>query len=472
MDEQHKSNSAEERSAIFVATLTSFMGPFMISSVNVALPAIQKELQMDAVQLSWISTSYLLAVAVFLLPAGKFADIHGRKKVFGAGLALYTCGATLAAFVNSATMLIALRILQGAGAAMFVSTGMAILTSIFPPQRRGRVIGIYVAAVYVGLSVGPFAGGYITNYLGWRMIFMFMLPMGVLSIWLTLRYLKGEWYGEAGQKLDVPGCILYGLSIMAFIYGATRLPSFIGSILIIAGIAGLTGFIYHQRRSPYPIFQVELFAVNKVFAYSSYAALLNYSATFGVTFLVSLYLQFIKGLSPQMAGTVLMAQPVVMAILSPVAGRLSDRIEPRLLATTGMAITVVGVLLFSRLHSTTPLSLIIANLFFLGTGFALFSSPNMSAMMGAVEKRHYGLASGLVATMRLLGQMFSMAVATVVLALLVGREAIVPANYGRFLLSIQTVFMISASFCLIGTYFSWYRGRVQVSLQSGDNQKY
>ncbi len=471
MDEQNQSSSSEERSALFVATLTSFMGPFMISSVNVALPVIQNELQMDAVQLSWIGTAYLLAVAVFLLPSGKIADIYGRKRVFGAGLAVYTVGATAAAFADSATSLIAMRVIQGLGAAMFVSTGMAILTSIFSPHRRGRVIGIYVAAVYVGLSVGPFAGGYITNYLGWRMIFMLMLPMGVFSIWLTLRYLKGEWFGEPGQKLDIPACVLYGLSIMSLIYGATRLPAGIGGILILSGIGGLTGFITYQRSSKYPIFQVELFAVNKVFAYSSYAALLNYSATFGVTFLVSLYLQFIKGLSPQMAGTVLMAQPVVMAILSPQAGRLSDRVQPRLLATTGMVITVAGVLLFSQLQTETPLSLIIANLIFLGIGFALFSSPNMSAMMGAVEKKHYGLASGLIATMRLLGQMFSMAVATVVLAMLVGREAIAPANYDRFLLSIQTVFIISASFCLVGTYFSWYRGHVQVSLHPGESEK-
>lgn len=460
MEKTPENTSAQERSALFVATLTSFMGPFMISSVNVALPAIQNELHLDAVQLSWISTAYLLAVAVGLLPSGKIADIHGRKKVFGAGLAVYTLGAVAAVFANSGAMLIFLRVLQGLGAAMFVSTGMAIITSIFPPERRGKVIGIYVAAVYVGLSVGPFAGGYITHYLGWRMIFLLMLPMGILSIWLTLKYLVGEWYGDREQQLDIGGCLLYGFSIMALVYGATRLPAAVGIVLICSGFIGSVFFIWHQGRSKNPVFEVELFAVNKIFAYSSYAALLNYSATFGVTFLVSLYLQFIKGLSPQAAGSVLMAQPVVMATLSPMAGRLSDRIEPRLLATSGMAITVLGVFLFSRLDASTSIGLIIANLILLGTGFALFSSPNMSAMMGAVEKRHYGLASGLVATMRLLGQMFSMAVATVALALLVGREVINPGNHDRFLLVIKVVFMISASFCLVGTYFSWYRGRM------------
>ncbi|WP_419176381.1 MFS transporter [Desulfosediminicola sp.] len=452
--------TTRERSALLVATLTSFIGPFMISSVNVALPVIQQELRMDAVELSWIATSYLLAIAVFLLPAGKLADIHGRKRIFAVGLAIYTVGATLAAFANSAAMLISMRVIQGIGGALFVTTGMAILTSIFPPQKRGRVIGIYVSAVYVGLSMGPFAGGYITHYLGWRAIFLLMAPFGAFSLYMTLRHLKGEWYGAKGEKLDVPGSFYYGFSIIAFVYGATKLPELTGIILSISGLLGLVFFIWQQKRSSMPLFHIELFSINKVFAYSSYAALLNYSATFGITFMVSLYLQFIKGMSPQAAGSVLMAQPVMMALLSPLAGRFSDRIEPRILATAGMTITAIGVLLFSRLDETTPVGLIIANLIFLGTGFALFSSPNMSAMMGAVEKRHYGLASGLVATMRLLGQMCSMALATVVLALLVGREAIAPENYDRFLASIEIIFVISGFLCILGVYFSWSRGRL------------
>lgn len=174
--------SSLERSALFVATLTSFLGPFMISSVNVALPAIQADLSMNAVQLSWIATAYLLAVAVVLLPVGKIADMRGRKKVFTSGLATYTLASTLAAFAGNVTWLLVFRAMQGLGAGMFITTGMAILTSIFPPHRRGRAIGIYVAAVYVGLSVGPFVGGILTQQFGWRSIFLIMLPLGAVSI--------------------------------------------------------------------------------------------------------------------------------------------------------------------------------------------------------------------------------------------------------------------------------------------------
>lgn len=461
-------DAAVERSALIVATMTSFMGPFMISSVNVALPAIQAELEMDAVQLSWIATAYLLAVAVGLVPAGKIADIHGRKKVFATGVGVYTLGSGIAIFVNSATALIGTRVLQGLGAAMFVTTGMAILTSIFPARSRGRVIGIYVSAVYIGLSVGPFAGGMLTQNFGWRSIFMIMLPLGIFLFFLTLNYLRGEWLGEPNQRLDLVGSSLYIFAILAIVYGATRLPSLLGGTLLLGGTTLLYLFFKHQLSARYPVFDVHLFTINRVFTFSSFAALLHYSATFAVTFLLSLYLQYIKGMSPQSAGTVLMAQPIVMALLSPFAGRLSDNIEPRLIASGGMLLTAVGVSLFTLLQYDTSLLLIIPNLILLGTGFALFSSPNMNAIMGAVEKRHYGLASGAVATMRLLGQMLSMAMATVVLALIVGRRAIAPDNYDLFLQSIHTAFTISAALCLCGVYFSWFRGPLLSGKSSDD----
>jgi len=450
-----------ERSALFVATLTSFMGPFMISSVNVALPAIQADLRMNAVQLSWIAMSYLLAVAVVLIPAGKIADIHGRKKVFSTGLIVYTLGSTCAAFAGSAAWLIVCRVLQGLGAGMFITTGMAILTSIFPPQKRGKAIGIYVAAVYVGLSVGPFAGGLLTQHFGWRSIFLVMFPLGLMSVAVTLSFLRGEWADVRSQKFDLPGSLIYAVAILSLVYGASLLPSLRGGVLLAVGLCAMALFFRQQHRTTYPVFDVSLFRENRTFAFSSLAALLNYSATFAVTFLMSLYLQYIKGLSPQAAGMVLMAQPLMMAIFSPLAGRLSDHVEPRLLATGGMMITVAGMVVFTQLHTGTALGGIIANLVLLGFGFALFSSPNMSAIMGAVAKEHYGLASGAVATMRLMGQLASMAIATVVLALLVGQQAIAPQNYDRFLLSIRIVFTLSALLCAIGVYFSLLRGRLR-----------
>jgi EmrB/QacA subfamily drug resistance transporter len=450
-----------ERSALFVATLTSFMGPFTISSVNVALPTIQAEFSADAVLLGWVATSFLLAMAVFLVPFGKAADIYGRKKIFTWGLVLYTFSSFLAAFSFSMKMLITMRILQGFGSAMSVTTGMAILTSVFAPSKRGRAIGIYVSAVYIGLSVGPFAGGFIARYLGWRSIFVVVVPFGVVSVFMTMRYLKGEWADARGEKLDIRGSVLYGFSILALVYGASLLPRMVAVYLIILGLAGLGIFIRFEMSVRYPVFEVRLFNQNKLFTFSSLAALINYSATFSLTFLLSLYLQYIKNIPPQYAGSILIAQPIVMAVFSPLAGRLSDKIEPRLIASAGMMMTAIGLFSLVFIGAGTSKVLIVLTLAFLGFGFSLFSSPNMNAIMSAVENRHFGIASGTVATMRLLGQMTSMAITMVVFAIFIGREPISPSNYDPFLKSVRVAFLIFSSLCTIGILFSMFRGQVR-----------
>ncbi len=444
-----------------MTTLTSFLGPFSISSVNVALPTIQAEFSADAVLLSWVATSYLLAMAVFLVPFGKAADIYGRKKVFTWGLVLCTLSSFLAAFSFSMKMLIAMRILQGFGSAMFVTTGMAILTSVFPPSKRGRAIGIYISAVYIGLSVGPFAGGFLARYLGWRSIFAIVVLFGVVCVFMTMKYLKGEWVDARGEKLDIYGSVVYGFSILALVYGASLLPHRGAVFLIIAGLAGLGIFIWLQMRVRYPVFEVRLFNQNRLFTFSSLAALINYSATFALTFLLSLYLQYIKNIPPQYAGSILIAQPIVMAIFSPLAGRLSDSIEPRLIASAGMAITAIGLFSFVFIGAETSTIIIVLTLAFLGFGFSLFSSPNMNAIMSSVERKHFGIASGTVATMRLLGQMASMAITMVLFAIFIGREPISPANYDQFLKSVRLSFLIFSFLCSIGILFSMLRGEVR-----------
>jgi EmrB/QacA subfamily drug resistance transporter len=450
-----------EKSALIVATLSSFMGPFTISSVNVALPTIQAEFYADAVLLSWVATAHLLAIAVFLVPFGKAADIYGRKKIFTWGLVLYTFSSFLAVFSFSMEMLIAMRIIQGFGSAMFVTTGMAILTSVFTPSKRGKAIGILVSAVYIGLSVGPFAGGFLARYLGWRSIFAVVVPFGAVSVFITIRYLKGEWADARGEKLDIGGSVLYGFSILALVYGASLLPQKVAVYLIVIGLVGLAAFIRLEMRVRYPVFEVRLFKHNKLFTFSSLAALINYSATFALTFLLSLYLQYIKNMAPQYAGSILIAQPIVMAFFSPLAGRLSDRIEPRLIASAGMMMTAMGLFSFVFISTGTSIVVIVLTLAFLGFGFSLFSSPNMNAIMSAVEKRYFGIASGTVATMRLLGQMASMAITMVVFVVFIGREPISPSNYDQFLKSLRVAFLIFSSLCTIGILFSMFRGEVR-----------
>lgn len=459
--QQNNQNKSLERSTLFVSTMASFIGPFMISSINVALPTIEAELRMDAVELSWIASSYLLAMAIGLVPTGKIGDMYGRKKLFLFGLIVYTLASTAAAFTASVEQLIFFRSIQGLGASCFTTTAMAILISVFPPKRRGRVLGIFVAAVYVGLSVGPFAGGILIQHFGWRSIFLCMLPLGTGCIIVTLLFLKGEWISASNETFDIKGSLTYGVSIFLLMYGISTLPSLVAAVLMPVGAAGLILFFYQQKNTKNPVFEVRLFSNNRTFTFSSLAALLNYSSTFAVTFMISLYLQYIKAMSPQEAGLVLMAQPVMMALFSPIAGRLSDRVEPRLLASTGMGIVVLGMLIFTQLHETTSTTAIVFTLMLLGFGYALFSSPNVSAIMGSVPKPYYGLASGMVATMRLMGQMVSIAICTMALALIVGRDTISPQYYGHFLASVHVVFATAGILCTVGICFSIYRGQLR-----------
>jgi EmrB/QacA subfamily drug resistance transporter len=448
--------------ALLVTTLSSFLTPFMAASVTVALPSIQREFNMDALLLNWVATSFLLAAAVFLLPVGRIADIYGRKRIFTYGTVVFTVFSGLCGCAGSGPALLVYRAIQGVGGAMVFGTGIAIVTSVFAPQERGRMLGINIAAVYLGLSLGPFFGGLLIEHLGWRSIFLANVPCGALMVTCILWKLRHvEWAEARGEPLDLVGSVIYGLSLVAIMFGFTRLPALSAGAMTIAGIIGIVLFLKWESRVAHPLFDVALLTHNRVFAFSNLAAFVNYSATFAVTFLLSLYLQYVRGMSPQNTGILLVSQPVVQAFFSPFAGRLSDRVEPRVVASTGMAITVVGLFLFSFLHDTTNLAAIVLGLALLGLGFALFSSPNTNAIMGSVDKKFYGVASGAVATMRILGQMFSMGITVLVFALILGRVKIEPQYYALFMGCVRIIFLIFCFLCLAGVFASLARGKMR-----------
>ena len=443
---------------LIVACITGFLTPFIGSSVNIALPTIGREFNVDAVLLSWVATSYLLSAAVFLVPFGRIADIHGMKKIFISGLVIYTVSSCLSAVAWSPAVLIISRVIQGLGGAMIFGTGTALLISAYPLQERGRVLGINIAFVYAGLSAGPFIGGLLTQYLGWRSIFWVNAVLGLLPIIITLWQIRGEWAHARGEKLDLPGAIVYGLGLVAIIFGFSALPDWMGFAALAAGTAIIFIFVQMELRVEHPVLNIRLFVDNRVFGFSNLAAFINYAATFGVGFLLSLYLQYIKQLPPQSAGLVLVAMPVVQAAFSPLAGRLSDRFEPRLIASSGMAFTTAGLLLLVFLDSDTNLWFIIMSLVLLGFGFALFSSPNTNAVMSSVEKRSLSIASATLGTMRLTGQMFSMGIAMLILSIVMGRVQITPEFYLQFQLSVRYAFITFTILCFGGIFASMARG--------------
>lgn len=455
------SDKSVRRSALTIAVLSSFVTPFMGSAVNIALPAIGREFHMDAILLNWTATIYLLSSAMFLLPMGRLADIVGRKKIFNLGVVLFTSMNVLLIFAPNAALFLLFRMFQGVGSAMMFGTGMAILTLVFPPGERGKVMGISVAGVYTGLSMGPVFGGLLTYHFGWHSIFAFNIPLGIAIIFLVFKWLKPEWADAAGEKFDINGSILYGLSLALLIYGLSKLPAPYAIALCLAGAALMAVFLRLQDKKESPLLNTGLFKSNPAFTFSNLAALLNYSATFGVTFLSSLYLQYVKGLDPKHAGMLLLAQPVMMALLSPFAGKLSDRIEPRIVSSLGMAISTLGLGLCTRLDGQSGTPYFITCLMVLGTGFALFSSPNTNAVMSSVEKRFYGIASATLGTMRLTGQMFSMAVTMLIFALLIGRVQITPEHFPAFLKSMKIAFSCFTCLCFFGIFASLSRGKIR-----------
>jgi len=452
-----KEDKSLKRSVLLVATFAAFLTPFLGSAVNLALPAIGKEFNANAISLSWVISSFILASAIFLLPFGRLGDIIGRKKVFTYGIILFTISTFLIIFSKSITALIVLRIFQGFSSAMIFGTSLAIITSVFPPGERGHAMGINITAVYFGLSAGPVVGGFLTQTFGWRSIFIFLVPIGLVSLYFIISKMKGEWAEARGEKFDWKGSVIYGIALSSFMYGFSKLPSATGWILLFSGIIIAVLFVYFEKGMEFPVFDIRLILRNRVFAFSGLAALIHYSATSATGFFISLYLQYLKDLDARTAGLIMISQPVAMALLSPLAGKLSDRKNPGVIASAGMGLTGLGLMLLCFISATTPLYVIIFLLVLMGVGFGLFSSPNSNAIMSSVEKKHLGIASGVVGTMRMVGQMMSMGIAMMLIALFLGKQTINPATYPGLMSAVRTGFIIFSILSILGIFASLAR---------------
>lgn len=442
-----------KRTALIASAMSAFLPPFMISSTNIVLPSIGKDFNMNAVQIGWVVTSYILSSAVFLVPFGRLSDISGRRRIFIYGLSVFTLFTLLIGLTPaSSTLLITLRFLQGFGSAMIFSTGMTIIVSVYPPDQRGKVLGINVACVYLGLAVGPFIGGVLTEHFTWRSVFLSTALIGVFLVVFTSLKLKGEWADAKGEKFDLAGSLLYGISLVTLMMGFTRIPQVTGFILVSAGVAMFIIFAVYELRIEHPVLNFNIFRSNRIYTLATTSALINYSATFGVGFLVSLYLQTVKGLTPLQAGTVMLAQPVIQTVFSPIAGKLADRKNPQSIASAGMGITAMGLAMLTFVQTDTGLVYIITTLSVLGFGFAFFSSPNTTAAMNSAEKRYYGVASSVLGTMRLLGQMFSMGISMIVFTVIMRDAKIIPENSGLFMQSAKIIFIVFAVLCFGGIF--------------------
>uniref|UniRef100_A0A7C3RS83 MFS transporter n=1 Tax=Dictyoglomus thermophilum TaxID=14 RepID=A0A7C3RS83_DICTH len=445
------------RNKLFIAVLLgSFITSFSASAINVALPAIGKEFYLYTVSLSWLSTLYLLSNAFLLLPFGKIADIYGRKKLFSIGLFVFSIGALISILSFNYDILAFSRIIQGFGGSILFATTPALVSSISLSSERGKNLGYYVTSVYLGLSLGPSLGGFLTKYFSWRSIFIFTLILGMISFIMSL-FVEEELEGQSSVKFDLLGSFLYAFSVTFILLGLSNLKNELGIMGILFGAYLLFLFYYVEKKISNPIFPINLFR-NRRFIFSNLSAFINYGATSALSFLLSIYLQSVKYIAPHIAGFLLSFQPISQVIFSPWAGRLSDRKDPGIIASLGMLIISIVIFFLSFLSPNTPIFLISLSGFFLGFGFALFSSPNTNAIMGSVDRSLYGVASSTLATMRVLGQTFSMALVNSVFSILLkdmsGLEFSLDFMYAfRILLYIFTLL------CALGIWASFQRNK-------------
>ncbi len=451
----------KQTSILAVISITSFLGTFLISSINIALPAIEKSFNLNAVSLSWVITSFLLSSAMFLLPVGNWGDNSGIGKLFKIGLLIFSISSAICAIAPSGGWLIAARFAQGIGNAFISTTGQALLVAAFPPQQRGRVLGISVSSVYLGLSFGPFVGGVLTQQIGWQSIFVGSAVFGLISTLIAYKYLDKDATTSRKSKTDFKGLSAFILGLTGLVYGSSQIPKSSGWLTMSAGILLLLLFWKIEKSVKSPIVDLNMYKNNRMFSYSNLAALVNYCATAAIVFFLSLFLQKVQHLTPQQTGLILVAQPLMMTIFSPLVGRLSDKYEPRYFATIGMAICGIGLAALAFLNAETPHWVIVSILLWVGLGFSLFSSPNMNIIMSSVDRTKYGQASGSAASMRILGQIISMTIVTLLFASLFNGESIETVATQVYIKAMKSGFIIFAILSLAGIYFSLVRGNIK-----------
>jgi MFS family permease len=450
---------AEKNRILFSTSLANFIGPAMGSMINLALVSIGHDLDVGTHDLGWISSVFFIASVIALLPVARICTTKGKKRVFMAGLVLCIVGNLLSSIAPTFALLCATRILSGVSAACMSCSGIAMLSDVFPTNERGLALGINTAAVYLGGSLGPVIGGVLTDTLGWRSTFYIIIPLAAVALF-GMYGTRADKALEPGGKIDYLGATFYGISIAFAMTGLINLPKDWAFSCMIFGILLVAVFVISQFKVKVPVFNFTIFR-NVRFRRSVFAVILNYASTFAVSYFLSLYLQDIGAMTASQASLLLLLQPLIQTIFTPIAGRLSDRVDKRILPTVGMCITAVGLFMLTYLSENVNIAYTAASLTVLGFGYSLFSAPNTNAVMDCVRPKQYSDASAMVALMRQSGMMISMGIAMCVVAIVMGSsDHLVPENYDSFIDVMHTCWYVFIGFSLFGALISWFRGDV------------
>lgn len=404
-----------QKTALFVAMVTSFMAPFMSAALNLSVTDISTQFNAPVGISTWVVNAYTLSTAAFSACMGSLADLRGRRKMILVGCISFAATSALCALSPSIYLLVAFRFLTGISAAVVLAANVPLMLLYFAPQVKGRMLGISVSAVFVGLALGPTLGGVLNDTLGWRAIFVLGIVLSMLAFAFCLR-LKDD-SKEASASFDHRGNTLYVIAIMLLMLGLTELTTQQwGPLVLCAGVLVLVVFVLFEWRCERPMLHVRLFAQSRAYGFSNLATMLNFAAVFAVSYTMAIYLQNVKGLDAAVAGLILIAQPLAQVVLAPVSGRLSDRFAPAAIATVGVALCTCSLGMLLTLTADTSLWFIVTALVVLGIGLGAFSAPNNNAILSCVDRSHYSEANATVSTMRGIGQTASLAFASLMLS--------------------------------------------------------
>jgi EmrB/QacA subfamily drug resistance transporter len=394
-------------------------------------------------------------VSALLLTFGRLGDLKGHVPVYITGMVVFSAGATLCGISRNVDTLIFFRGVQAVGAAMLFATSPAVLVRIFPSEQRGRAFGLQSMLVYLGLTVGPTLGGWLTERFGWRAVFLVNLPLGLAAIGLSLRFLPRHESLRREERFDPAGMVLFALALASLMlalnqghswgWRSSRVLALMAMAVLFAGM-----FRWIEGRVAHPLLDLGLFR-NRLFTLAGLSAVANYVAIYSIIFLMPFYLIQGRGMGAAHAGMILTAQPLLMAIAAPLSGILSDRIGSRLPGTLGMAVLALGLWLLSRLGADAPTARILAALAVTGLGTGIFVSPNSSALMGSVPRDRQGIAGGVLGTARNFGMVLGVGLAGAIYSTLVARGSGVIA-------AVETSFLAAAAVALLGAFLSAARG--------------
>ena len=455
--------SAVAKFALIIVCLGSIIGPIGMASVNIAIPDLAADLQANAKMVSWLPTLFILSSVIFMLPASKLADNYGRKRIYAYGLALNAFSSFMCGLGTSIEWLLFWRFVQGAAAAAIFGTGVAIITSVTPAHKRGAALGITAACVYVGLTVAPAVGGWLTELWGWRSVFLFQVPIVIALLLLIKIRLTGEWKNAEKTQYDWWGTGIFAVFSSSLVYGLSILPNMLGFAMLGLSVISLTFFIVHQSRSRRPLIRVQMFRESRVFSLSLATSLLMYASNFPLVFLMSLYLQYVKDLSPSHAGQVILVQALSMAIMAPLSGKLADRFEPRLVATLGCVIVACGLYVLSLMNTETSITYIACSLLLIGFGFGLFSTPNNNAIMGGVQVHEVGVASASMNLSRTIGNLFGMSLVNLMVHYYLGNAQFTQEQNPALIQTVEMALNMSLAFVVVACVISAFRGKLQNS---------